>query len=314
MTAVSVIVPARDAAATIDRTLWGIERQTRRPEEVFVVDDGSRDDTVAVAERSSLRPTLIRRSQPAGAGPARNDGAAEATGDVLAFTDADCEPEPTWIERGMSAIAGADLVQGGVRPRHPPGPFDRTIGVYAERGLYETANLFVRRRLFASLGGFEEIVVTDPAREKMLGEDVWLGWRARRAGAVTAFAGDCVVLHEVFSQGPLQYVGERLNLRHFPLLAKRIPELRDDTFFMRHFLTRRSASFDAALAGAIAATLTRKSWPLLAGLPYVRLLERQSRRAGRRRQAPVAAVDLLADATACASLLRGSVSEGSLLI
>ena len=66
-----------------------------------------------------------------------------------------------------------------------PGPFDRTLWIDDETGFYETANLFVRREVLERVGGFEPLIRSEV--ERVIGEDVWLGWRARRAGASTAF-------------------------------------------------------------------------------------------------------------------------------
>ena len=61
-----------------------------------------------------------------------------------------------------------------------------------------------------------------------MAEDVWLGWRARRAGLATGFASAAVVHHAVFPRSAGEYVAERRRLRHFPALVRRIPELRDE--------------------------------------------------------------------------------------
>jgi hypothetical protein len=115
-------------------------------------------------------------------------------------------------------------VQGAVRadPDAERGPFDRTLWVTDAWGLFESANLFVSRAAFARLGGFEGWLGQATAKE--LAEDTWLGWRARRAGMRTAFAPDALVHHAVFARGARGYVAERVRLRFFPALARRIPE------------------------------------------------------------------------------------------
>ena len=108
--------------------------------------------------------------------------------------------------------------------------------------LYETANLLVARSWFERVGGFEPWLA--PRRSKELAEDVWLGWRIRRAGARVAFAAEAVVEHAVFPGTPASYVAERARLRFFPAIAGRIPELREDFFYRRVFMNRRTAAFD----------------------------------------------------------------------
>jgi glycosyltransferase involved in cell wall biosynthesis len=305
---VSVIVPARDASATIGRTLAGLGRQRReRSFEVIVVDDRSRDSTAAIARDAAVVARLV---EGPGSGPAdaRNLGAAVARGSHLAFLDADCEPTPEWLARGVRALEHFDLVQGGVRPfpDKPIGAFDRTLWVNEAHGLFESANLFVRRELFERLGGFESWL--RPRRGIELGEDVLLGWRARRGGARTGFCPEALVYHEVFARGPAAYVAERQRLRFFPAMACRIPELRAEFFYRRYFLSRRSALFDLALAGAVAAALSRKPLLASAAIPYLRELATHTRRANRQR-AVVALVDLAADAAGAQALIAGSIAN-----
>jgi glycosyltransferase involved in cell wall biosynthesis len=306
--AVSVIVPARNAARTIGETLAALARQDLpEPYEVVVVDDGSDDETAALAERFGGAVRVVR-SEGRGPGPARNAGATASRAPVLAFTDADCAPTPGWLQTGMAALSDADLVQGRVEPDPGAqlGPFDHTVWVVGESGLYETANLFVRRDLFERLGGFEDFLGARIG--KPLAEDLWLGWRARRAGARTAFSSEALVHHAVLPRGPAGYVAERLRLVYFPAIANRVPELRDSLFFGHFFLTRRSAAFDLALAGVALATLRRSPLALLAAAPYAVQLARYG---SRWKSARVAAVEGGADAVGFAALAWGSVRSRS---
>ncbi len=106
----SVIVPAYNAADTIGACLDALARQTfpAGDYEVIVVDDGSTDGTAGVAREHGVRVI----SQPnAGPAAARNRGAEAARGDVLLFTDADCEPTPGWISAFAEAFdANPDAV------------------------------------------------------------------------------------------------------------------------------------------------------------------------------------------------------------
>src|SRR5438128_7745134 len=154
---VSVVVPARDAEATIGSTLEALASQVVDvPYEVIVVDDGSSDATVDIATRTGGSVRVLRL-QGAGAAAARNAGAAEARGEVLAFTDSDCSPVSGWLAAGLRALRDADLVQGPILPRPGAthGPFDRSLWVQQESGMHESANLMVRREVFERVGGFE---------------------------------------------------------------------------------------------------------------------------------------------------------------
>lgn len=87
MTAISVIIPAYEAARTLGETLESVLRQTTPVTEVIVVDDGSTDRTADVA--LSFSGVRLLRQKNAGPGAALNTGAAEASGDFLVFLDAD---------------------------------------------------------------------------------------------------------------------------------------------------------------------------------------------------------------------------------
>ncbi len=309
----SVIVPARDAATTLPRTLEALGAQRLEGDyEVIVVDDGSRDDTAAVAERAGA--TVLR--QPAqGPAQARNRGVAAARAEALAFCDADVFPCEGWLAAGLEALGSADLVQGHVLPDPsvPLGPFDRTIWITGQVGLWETANLFVTRELFDRVGGFEEWL--RPWRGKALAEDVWFGWRALRAGARPAFASGALAHHAVFPRSWAAYAAERSRLAYFPAMAARMPELRAAFLYRRVFLNRRSARFDLAAAGAIASVALGSPLPLAFALPYARTARAHARRPGAGATPPVAvaAADLLADAVGLLALAAGSVRFRSLV-
>ncbi|BCS34730.1 hypothetical protein TBR22_A39560 [Luteitalea sp. TBR-22] len=90
---VSVIVAARDSAATLGACLDALRAQDYPDVEVIVVDDGSTDDTAAIAEAGGAR---VVRTPAVGASAARNLGIELARGEVVAFTDGDCVAEPRW--------------------------------------------------------------------------------------------------------------------------------------------------------------------------------------------------------------------------
>lgn len=241
MPRISVVIAARDAERTLPATLDGLARQDlEEPFDVIVVDNGSLDATADVAEAHRAVDRVIRRPRGAGPGAARNDGVAAAAGAVIAFTDADCVPTSGWLRAGLAV--DADLVQGRVEPAGPAGPFDHTLWVTRETGLYESANLFVRREWLDP--GFEDAIA---AHGRPFGEDVLFAWRARRRGARTAFAPDALVHHAVFPGTAHGYVRERARDAHFAALAQLVPELRETFFYRRYFLSRRSAALALGL-------------------------------------------------------------------
>jgi glycosyltransferase involved in cell wall biosynthesis len=308
----TVVIPARDAARTLPETLDALaDQDLAEPFEVIVVDNGSNDDTPQLASEHPRVDKVLRRERGAGPGAARNDGVAAATGPVIAFTDSDCVPSPAWLREGLAAMDGADLVQGQVLPVEgiPVGPFDHTLWVTSEYGLYETANLLVRREWFDRVGGFEDVV--DTRHERPFGEDALFAWRARRAGARTAFAPGALIHHAVFPGTPEQYLDERRRDRHFATLADLIPELREVFFYRRFFLNRRSAAFAAAAAATVA---TRKPAALLAFAPWALLVKEESKRRTGVASKRVAVTVARGDAIAFAGLLKASINgKGPLL-
>ena len=89
---VSVIVPVFNSATTILRALDSIFSQTTQPQEIIIVDDASTDDSCAVIEKyieNKLTAKLLRFASNRGPSAARNAGWAVASGDYVAFLDAD---------------------------------------------------------------------------------------------------------------------------------------------------------------------------------------------------------------------------------
>ncbi len=290
----------------------------RHEVQVVVVDDGSTDDTVAIAAASGAQ---VIEQDGLGPGEARNRGVESSNAEIIAFTDADCFPAPDWLEDGLGAMAAADLVQGGVLPdaSAPRSPFDHTIWVVRESGLYETANLFVRRELFEEVGGFEDWL--EVRIGKRLGEDVWFGWKAKRRGARTAFCEAALVEHAVFPRRWFEYVDERRRLVYFPDLVRKVPELRRSFLFAGFFTTPRSAAFVLGLtASALALGVnakrpgSRPGLALVAGwAPYALLAAPRALR-GRRPRPKVAVADFAADVVGFGALALGSARRRTLVL
>jgi glycosyltransferase involved in cell wall biosynthesis len=285
----SVIIPARDAAPTLERTLSSLREQMFESQfEVIVVDDGSRDETPLIAARHADLVTVVHNEHSQGPGAARNRGASAARAPVLAFTDADCFPTSQWLERGLDATKHSELVQGRVIPE--PGvrrtPFDRSLEVEGDGGFYQTANLFVRREVFDAVGGFRDWALERRDRRRWpadrrrnrasltpIGEDTLFAWAARRLGARSAFSPDALVHHAVVAGDVRDAIADRWHwTRDMPGLARLVPELRERTFYRRWFFADWTAQFDVALAGLLAAALTRSEFPLAAVIPYARRL------------------------------------------
>lgn len=155
------------------RCLTALEAGRRRPDEVLVVDNGSAELPEAVcAAHPGVRLLLEREPGP---GPARNRGVAAASGEVLAFIDADCIADPGWLAAAEAALAdpAATILGGDVRiacadPRRLT-LIEAYESIYAYRmdryiakqGFTGTGNLVVRRAVLAGVGSFAGLSVAE---------------------------------------------------------------------------------------------------------------------------------------------------------
>lgn len=104
---VSVIVPTYQRAALLPRALDAIFAQTHAPAEVILVDDGSSDETAALARDYGDRLRYQRLHETRGVSAARNHGIALAHGSWIAFCDSDDAWLPRKLERQLEALAVA---------------------------------------------------------------------------------------------------------------------------------------------------------------------------------------------------------------
>lgn len=177
---ISVIIPCYNHAAELCRTLESLAVQTRRPEEVIVVDDGSTDDPSSVVKTFDGRLPIkaMRFDTNRGAPAARNAGARASAGEYLLFLDADAELVPVALEAFLSALtehpeadfAYADFFWGKKLFRGRP--FD--TNALQKRNYIHTSSL-MRREAFP---GFDESLT------KFQDWDLWLTMAERGSKGV----------------------------------------------------------------------------------------------------------------------------------
>jgi rSAM/selenodomain-associated transferase 2 len=209
----SVVVPVLDEARRIADHLAAL-RGVAGIDEIVVVDGGSRDETVAIAQRT---PGVRLVTSARGRGVQMNAGARAARGDVLLFLHADAALPPDaarLIERALDdpgVVAGAfrlrTVADGGARWL---GPLLRLADLRSRvtRLPYGDQAVFVRRAAFERIGGFPD---------QPLMEDIELARRLWRVGRIRTVPGVVRVSGRRFVANPVRAV---LAMRVIPLLYR----------------------------------------------------------------------------------------------
>jgi GT2 family glycosyltransferase len=202
----SVVVPVRNGGRDFERCLRRLRDSLLTDFELIVVDDGSTDDSAAIARAAGA--IVVTISMPQGPAAARNLGAKAATAPLIFFLDADVAVHPQTIGRamarfqadpGLAALFGSydDVPDSpGVVSQyrnllhhfvHQNGPFvDDTRPVHT----FWTGCGLIRRALFLEFGGFDPRLYPRPAIE-----DIELGYRLTRAGHRIVLARDVLATH-----------------------------------------------------------------------------------------------------------------------
>lgn len=197
----SIIIPTFNGAKRIVRCLDSLSKQTSgRHVETLVVDDGSNDN---IAEVVGQFPGIRLISQ-ANAGPAaaRNRGAREAKGDLILFTDDDCEPAPGWLDAMLEPFTDPEVVgvKGAYRTRQRPLMARFVQAEYEDRyrlmahisniDFIDTYSAAFRRERFVEMGGY------DTQFPVACAEDVELSYRMSARGWQMRFAPKAIVYHQ----------------------------------------------------------------------------------------------------------------------
>jgi GT2 family glycosyltransferase len=176
----SIIIPVLNNPQGLRRCIEALRGQGIAFE-LIVVDNGSTDETCAVAELHADRVLICPKLT---IGALRNQGAQVAKGQILVFTDSDQRPAEGWLASGLEALAREESAgMLGARYHAPEGSswvaktWDlqrRYSDVPGDIGWLQGGNLFVKRAAFERVGGFRTDLVAS--------EDVDLSFRVRNAG------------------------------------------------------------------------------------------------------------------------------------
>ncbi len=206
----TVVMPAYNATGVIERGLESLIDQSDPPSdyEIVVVDDASTDTTAAVVEGFIPRAAelgitlrLLRQSENGGPAKARNRGADAANGEVIVFTDSDCELTPSWLHEMLAPFADPEIaaVKGAYLSRQPELGARFAQAEFEERyrmlEAAETVDVVFsysaafRTEVFRELGGFDtRFPVAD-------NEDTDLSWRLVDAGHKAVFNPKAQLYH-----------------------------------------------------------------------------------------------------------------------
>lgn len=167
---IAVVIPTYNRAGFVKTAIASALAQTRRPDEIVVVDDGSTDDTAAVVARYGGVVRYVRKDN-GGEASARNRGVREARSTWIAFLDSDDAWEPQALERLEAAsrdYPNAGLIAMRARVLSADGtPQSKTHGKKSPGPKFSTRSLLwgdaggvqmpmVRRDLILAAGGFDE--------------------------------------------------------------------------------------------------------------------------------------------------------------
>lgn len=175
----SVIIPAKNEEKYLTRCLEGLERAVSNwggKAEIILVDNGSTDYTKEIAKGKGVK---IIEESIGNIAMLRNLGAKNATGDMIAFLDADCLVAPKWISYCLENFDDDRIAMVGTRAVP-----DFGNATWVEKCWYElvpgakrpdfvdwlgSSNVFVRKDVFENVGGFNE--------DLFVGEDTDLSYR-----------------------------------------------------------------------------------------------------------------------------------------
>lgn len=176
---VSIVVPTRNSAATLEACLESVKRQSYMPIELIVVDRDSSDDTKAIAKKYTDKIFNFGPERCA----QRNFGAREAAGDYVAMIDSDMQLDPNVIEACVAKVRADSSVKGVIIPEESFGQGFWAQCKRLERSFYVGVHWIEAARFFDKaayelVGGYDETQVS--------GEDWDLSKRVEQVGAIVS--------------------------------------------------------------------------------------------------------------------------------
>jgi glycosyltransferase involved in cell wall biosynthesis len=198
---ISIIIPVYNDPGGIQQTLKAVIEQSLSEYEIWVSDNDSTDNTRAIAERyatDNSHVNFVVEDELQGSYAARNKGLQHASGDIIAFLDADETVDPEYLETALEAMEDQDVDYLGCNVELTL-PENTLVGRYNVRTGFPvrqyldqqhyapTCALLVRREVFEDVGHFDSRLVSGGDRE--------FGERVHEAGYDQGYTEDAVVYH-----------------------------------------------------------------------------------------------------------------------
>ncbi len=198
MKKVSLYMPCSNAARYLDASLKGVLNQTYPLDEVLIIDDGSKDNSSEVVSKYPVK--VIKHESNMGLAAARNTGIRNSKNEFVASLDADCVPEPHWLENLMGNFTDEEIVGVGGKlvERNPYSTADKWRSLHMEQhwgnekkinpDFLFGSNTVFQKKVLLSIGGYDEKYRTNA-------EDVDLCSRLRDRGYTLIYDPTGVVEH-----------------------------------------------------------------------------------------------------------------------
>jgi GT2 family glycosyltransferase len=264
----SIIIPNWNGARYLRTCLRALRRQTYPHLEIILVDNGSTDESLALAQREFPGLTIVELGHNRGLAVAINRGIERARGEIIIALNNDTEVVPGWAEALMAALdrhADAGMAASKMRlfdqrqRLHSAGDGFGVDGLPLNRGVWEKdegqfdQDTFVfgacagaaayRRQMLAEIGLFDEDFF-------MYCEDVDLNWRAQLAGYRCIFVPEAIVYHHLSASGAGKTASFYTGRNTLLVLAKDLPA----PLWWKHFWKIWRTQFRVALEAL-------RAWP-----------------------------------------------------
>lgn len=195
---ISVVVCVYNGEETLRECIHGLQQLDYPDYEVLIVDDGSTDNTAAIAAECGSR---VIRTENRGLSSARNSGMDAATGEIIAYVDSDAKPDPQWLTYLAHTFMTTSHVAVGGPNIAPPGdgfvpecvarsPGNPVHVLLSDRVAEHIpgCNMAVRKAALQEIGGFD-------GQFRIAADDVDACWRLQDAGGTLGFNPAAMVWH-----------------------------------------------------------------------------------------------------------------------